>query len=256
LVLQRAFAGSLFLGYGFLAMINFSEPRCYGRLIKRYKRFFMDIELDSGELVTAHAPNTGSMIGLLEPNSPVMLTASNDKKRSTSHTVQGIKVGGAWVGINTHLPNKLIKSSLHHPLLHDLLSYQQYKSEVPYGVDSRSRVDFRFFDANDGRPDLYLEIKNVTLKVGDYAQFPDAVSVRALKHLEDLMYVVSLGFRAGLLFVVQRPDCPAFMPANSIDPHYAQMLAHARANGVAIRALCAKLTDEGLVLTHEIPCVF
>lgn len=234
-------------------MLYFDEPICYGRLLKRYRRFFMDVSLDDGSLVTAYTPNTGSMMGLLEPNRPIMLTRNNDPKRRCAFTAQAIEVDGSWVGINTHLPNKLLKASLTHPLLAELTSYRQMKSELTYGRDLRSRVDFYFFDSKTDQAPLYLEVKNVTLKIGDQAQFPDAISSRAHKHLEDLQYVLENGSKAVLLFVVQRQDCDSFSPAHAIDESYAQRLAKAQALGVNMRALCARIDQSGLALTNEIP---
>lgn len=215
----------------------------------------MDVACDSGELITAHIPNTGSMLGLLTKDSPVMMTKSSDPKRKTAYTVQGIKVGDIWVGVNTHLPNKLIKASLTHPLLEDFAAYQICDSEVRYGVEGNSRVDFRFSQASNGVPDAYLEIKNVTLKVGEQAQFPDTVSVRAHKHVLDLVHVMSLGLQASLIFVVQRLDCQVFSPATAIDKRYTDLLISAHAQGLSVRALCAKLDEKGLCLSHEIPLI-
>lgn len=237
-------------------MINFDEPIVYGRLIKRYQRFFMDVLLNSGESVTAHTPNTGSMMGLLEKDSAVMLTHSENPKRRTAYTAQAIRVGGTWVGINTHLPNRLVKESLEHPLLADLTPYSALKAEAPYGPGMRSRIDLLFSNSSNGEPPLYVEIKNVTLRVGDHAQFPDAVSVRAQKHIEDLLYVRRLGFKASLLFIVQRQDCKFFSPAIAIDETYAKMLSAARLDGLTIRALGASIDDQGVRLTHELPCLF
>lgn len=236
-------------------MLYFNESIVYGHLVKRYKRFFMDVLLDNGDVVTAHTPNTGSMMGLLSPHNCVMLTKNSDPKRKTAFTTQAIEVDNSWVGVNTHLPNRLVRESLSHPLLEPFSGYQQVKAEVPYGQDLRSRIDLHFFGADQNQK-LFVEIKNVTLKVGKSAQFPDSVSLRARKHIEDLLYVKKQGFNAALLFVVQRSDCEIFAPAREIDPVYADLLAHAHREKLAIRALVAKIDESGLRFTHELPCVF
>jgi sugar fermentation stimulation protein A len=236
-------------------MLEFNEPVFYGRLLRRYKRFLMDIRLDDGNEVVAHSPNTGSMLGLLDVNSRVLVTKSADEKRACPFTVQAIEVNGAFVGINTHAPNKLIKASLMHPLLGELRHYASVKPEMRYGDGLRSRVDFYFSASRNDEPPLFLEIKNVTLKIGDRAQFPDAVSSRALKHVHDLASMIKKGSHAALWFVVQRQDCNAFSAASHIDHTYAQALALAVREGIRVRALAARIDDTGLALTHELPCI-
>jgi sugar fermentation stimulation protein A len=125
-------------------MILFDEPVIEGRFLKRYKRFFIDALLPDDQQVVTHVPNTGSMLGLMAPNNRLLLTKSNDPKRKTLYTTQAIEVDGSMVGINTHLPNKLIKNSLDHPLLIDLKSYGRMQAEVPYGQGLHSRIDFYF----------------------------------------------------------------------------------------------------------------
>jgi len=233
-------------------MVVFDEAVYYGSLKRRYQRFFMDVLLDSGELVVAHNPNTGSMLGLIDEGNRVMLTKTKDSKRRTQYTAHAVMVDGAFVGINTHLPNKLIKQSLAHPLLHNLKHYQRVQSEKPFGPNLHSRVDLHFSEGLE--PDLFLEIKNVTLKVGHEAQFPDAISTRAHKHVEDLLYVLQQGFKAALYFVVQRTDCKVFTPARHIDARYAEALSLAVKKGLSVRALVASISAQGLWLSHELPC--
>jgi sugar fermentation stimulation protein A len=236
-------------------MIHFNESMIYGSLVKRYQRFFMDVQLDNGIIVTAHTPNTGSMLGLLQPNNRVMLSKSADPKRRLAFTTQAIAVDDSWVGVNTHLPNKLVRASVSDPLFAELHSYQSVKAEVRYGSELRSRVDLYFYDHPQETP-LYLEIKNVTLKMGDYALFPDAVSVRAHKHMHDLMSMKDQGFNASLFFIIQRTDCQFFAPARSIDPVYANLLRLAQTRGVSIRAFSASIDETGVRISQEIPCEF
>jgi sugar fermentation stimulation protein A len=237
-------------------MFKFNEPICYGRLIKRYKRFFMDVKLDSGEIITAHVPNTGSMLGLLDENNLLMLTKSLDDKRKTSHTVQSIKIGDSWVGVNTHLPNKLIKQSLGHSLLNDFLVYEEVKSEVLYGRSLHSRSDLYFSKAIDKRPNMFVEIKNVTMKNGSHAQFPDTKSDRACKHITELMWVMECGLKAGVIFVIQRQDIDAFSIAKHIDARFFDLLLLAQEKGLYVKALVAILDEQGLYLSHCVSCLF
>ena len=237
-------------------MISFDETIAHGILIKRYKRFFMDIALPSGETVVAHTPNTGSMLGLLEPNSPVMLSLSTDPKRRTQYTAQAVKINGSWVGINTHIPNKLVSKSLRNPLLDYLFDYKSVRSEVPYGQEMRSRIDFLFSDNVKGHAPLYLEVKNVTLRIDNQAQFPDTISMRARKHIEDLLFVMAQGFRAQILFVVQRTDCDTFSLTTSNDKIYSDMLVAAVKQGLLVKALAATVNPREICFSKELPCVF
>lgn len=236
-------------------MLKHSEPIFYGRLIKRYQRFLMDVILDDGTTITAHTPNTGSMHGLLAEGNRVMLSKSSDEKRKYAFTTQAIEVDRSWVGINTHAPNKLIMASLAHPLLRDVQHYKNVIAEKRYGPELRSRVDLFFDESVKNAPPLYLEIKNVTMKLGDSAQFPDAVSSRALKHVHDLLFTIEQGFCAALWFIVQRQDCAEFRAAKHIDPLYANEVLRAQHAGLRIRALAARSDENGLELTHELPCI-
>ncbi len=236
-------------------MLTFNEPIFYGRFLRRYQRFFMDVLLDDGSEITAHTPNTGSMMGLLKDNSRVLLTKSGDPKRAYPYTTQAIEADASWVGINTHAPNKLIKASFLHPLLQALQGYRLIKPEQRYGHELRSRVDFYCADSTSLEPPLYLEIKSVTLKINDDAQFPDAVSSRALKHVADLVAMIDQGSKAALWFIVQRQDCQNFRPAAHIDRQYAEALTRARGAGLQVRALAARIDEQGLRLTHELPCI-
>jgi sugar fermentation stimulation protein A len=237
-------------------MLLFQRPIYYGRLRKRYQRFFMEVMLDSGEVIIAHTPNTGAMIGLLAENNRVMLTSRREPKHHLPYTVQAIEIDQRFVGINTFLPNRLIKESLSSPLLSELRDYRQIQTEVAYGRQLRSRVDFFCSQSASNKPSLYLEIKNVTLKTGHHAQFPDAVSARAHKHVDELVDAMEKGNRAALWFVVQRQDCQVFSVASHIDKVYAQKVHDAQLRGLKIRALCARIDERGLTLTHEIPCQF
>lgn len=229
----------------------------FGKLKKRYKRFFMDVMLDSGEIVVAHTANTGSMKGLLGENNPVMLAKTNDLTRKTLYDVLAIQVDNHWVGVNTHLPNKIIKTALleKHPLLKEFHCYETIKAEVKFGENLQSRVDFLLSDASNDSKDFFLEIKNVTLKENNHALFPDSPSVRAQKHIDDLMLETKNGAYAGLIFLVQRNDVDSFSAAKEIDPLYFAKLKEAYNKGLHIKALCSSITPNGIELIRELKLV-
>ncbi|MCA9507197.1 MAG: DNA/RNA nuclease SfsA [Myxococcales bacterium] len=234
--------------------MNFSKPAMVGKLLCRRKRFFMDIVLPNGEEVVAHIANTGSMLGLIDAGNEVLLTKNDDPKRTLKYSVQAIKIGCEWVGVNTMLPNRLIKNSFSHACMEDFHHYQTVKTEVKYGIEQRSRIDFLLSESLKDQADCYLEVKNVTLMKNGIAQFPDAVSTRAQKHIDELMFMRSHGFEAALIFLVQRGDCSYFSPASHIDKIYGEKLADAAQKGLIIKALVAKLSETGVLLSHEIDC--
>lgn len=225
-----------------------------GRLERRYKRFFVDVVLDGPEgLVTAHTPNTGAMTGLLERGSPVLVTHDPSPKRTLHWTLQAICAGGAWVGCNTLVPNRLVHSAVEAGLIRELRGYRRVRKEVPYGHDGRSRVDLLLEDHARGRPDCLVEVKSVTLREGDKALFPDAVSARGKKHLEELTREVEAGRRAAMVYVTQRVDCRSFSPAVEVDPEYALALARARASGVEMIAVQARVEEDGVAFAGRLP---
>jgi sugar fermentation stimulation protein A len=161
-------------------------PLSAGKLVKRYKRFFADIELENGEIVTAHCANTGPMTGICEPGSKVYISHSNDPKRKLKYSWELIEVDQTLVGINTSLPNKVIGAMLEQRLLADLEPYTSYKGEVKYG-NEKSRIDFLLTSAT---VQTYVEIKNTTWSKGSLALFPDTVTTRGQKHLRELIAVI------------------------------------------------------------------
>jgi sugar fermentation stimulation protein A len=229
----------------------FKEKLIHGTLIKRYKRFLADIELDdglaSGEMVTAHCTNSGSMKSCLENGAEVYLTPVNDPKRRTKFTWEMIKINGDWVGINTGNPNKLAFEAISAGTIPELAGYTIVKREVQFG-DSR----FDIFAENENEK-CFVEVKNVTLKEGKYALFPDSVTTRGQKHLKTLMEVRAAGMRAVMLYIVQRGDVEVFAPAREIDPDYAKALKIAVNSGVEVIAMLAKVTPEKIELLKKIP---
>ncbi len=209
--------------------MNLPEPLIHGELISRYKRFLADIRLESGEIVTAHCANSGRMTGLAEPGSVVILSESANPKRKLRFTWQLVKIENNWVGVNTLLPNRLAREALENKLIPELSTYHEIKAEVRWGLNTR--FDFLLQNENER---CYLEVKSVTLAEAGTAMFPDAVTARGTKHLRELMHVVASGSQAAMLFVVNRSDCRHFIPAEKIDPVYAQTLREAADKGVKI----------------------
>lgn len=219
-----------------------------GILLKRYKRFFADIELPSGAVITAHCPNTGPMTGVCTPGSPVYVSFSDNPRRKLPYTWEMIQVESSqptWVGINTNLPNRIIRLALEQKLLPELAAdYQEIKTEVIYGKDNKSRVDFFLTNGNSKLP-IYLEVKNVTLTQGNVALFPDTVTTRGQKHLRELMALIPTA-RPIMLYFINRNDCPYFAPGDSADPSYGQLLREAKERGVTILPYRFDITPQGI----------
>jgi sugar fermentation stimulation protein A len=225
----------------------FSEKLVHGTLINRYKRFLADVRLDDGTEVVAHCTNSGSMKSCLENGAEVYLTPVNDPKRKTKFTWEMIKINGDWVGINTGNPNKLAFEAISAGTIPELAAYITVKREVKFG-DSR----FDVFAENDTEK-CFIEVKNVTMKEGKYALFPDAVTTRGQKHLKTLMEVKAEGMRAVMLYIIQRSDVEIFAPATEIDPEYAQTLEIAVNAGVEVIAMQAKVSPNKIELVKRLP---
>jgi sugar fermentation stimulation protein A len=232
-----------------------SGPILTGKLIRRYKRFFVDVHLDGqppGSMVTAHTPNTGSMRGLTAPGSAVLLTHDPAPHRKLHYTLQAVKVGRSWVGCNTGVPNRIMERAFSQAAIRGFSAYRTVQREVKVGAEGRSRLDLLLSDHTRGDPECYVEIKNVTLKEGKLARFPDAKTERGRKHLHELIKLKKAGKRAAMAFVVQRMDCETFEPASDIDPAYGQALKEAADAGVEIRAFRAHVTRGGVALAGEL----
>jgi sugar fermentation stimulation protein A len=227
--------------------MNFPFPLIPGTLIQRYKRFLADVRLDSGEIVTAHCANTGSMTGCNIPGSPVLLSASDRPGRKYPFTWELVHVDGGWVGINTAYPNRLVEEAVHAGTVAELQGYASLRREVPYG--GNSRIDL-LLEGSSGC--CYVEVKNVTLVEGGRALFPDAVTLRGQKHLRELEEVVRNGSRGIIFFVVQRGDADVVAPADCIDPHYGELLRRAVSFGVEALAYRALVTPETIVIKERL----
>lgn len=230
------------------AEIVFGAPLARGVLIKRYKRFLADVRLTTGKTITALCPNTGSMKSCSEPGREVALSYHPDPARKYPHTWEMIRMDAGWVGVNTGIPNGLAALAAKYGLIPEFISYPHVRREVRYGVNSR--IDL-LLEGPPGR--LWVEVKNVSLADGDAVAFPDAVTARGLKHLEELTRVVEKGDRAAMLFVVQRPEGRVFRPADDIDPDYGAGLRRAAAAGVEVLVYRAEVSPERVRWGAEIP---
>lgn len=227
--------------------MRFKKSLIHGTLVKRYKRFLADIKLDNGEIVVAHCTNSGSMKSCLEDGAEVYLTPVNDPNRKTKFTWEIIKINGDWVGINTSVPNILAYDAISSGTIPELAGYSRVRREVKFR-DSR----FDVFAENDNEK-CFIEVKNVSMKDGQYALFPDAVTTRGQKHLKTLIEVKKQGIRAVMLYVIQRSDVEIFAPAKKIDSDYALALQSAYKNGVEIIPVQAKVTPTKIEIVKKLP---
>lgn len=230
--------------------MNFDQPLVKGTLLKRYKRFLADVKLDNDEVVVAHCTNSGTMKSCIEEGADVYLSPVNDPKRKTRFTWEMIQINESWVGVNTSNPNRLAFEAVSNGRIAGLSDYNFVKREVTW-EDSR----FDLMAKNDDET-CFIEVKNVTLKEGDWALFPDAVTTRGKKHLETLVRAKKAGFRACMLYVVQRSDVVRFAPADSIDPEYGKSLRWARENGVEIFVVRALVSPHKIEIGEFIPQEF
>ena len=230
--------------------MRFPTPLVPGRLVKRHQRFFADVRLTGGRLVTAHCPNSGSMLGCKEPGSPVYLSHQTGRGRKLAWTWEMVRIGRTWVGVNTLWPNRLVVEAIEDGTLGELQGYAGIRREVR--VSPRSRLDLLLEGGSDR---CWVEVKSVTLRTGGLAAFPDAVTERGRKHLRELVRLARRGHRAALVFVVQRGDCAAFRPAYEIDPEYGRGLRRARDAGVEILPYQARVTPREITLTRRLELV-
>jgi sugar fermentation stimulation protein A len=235
--------------------MQLSLPLLEGRLVRRHKRFLADVELADGRQVTAHCPNTGSMLGCAEPGLRVWLSALDPARRKLPYRWDLVEVaGGALVGVNTGLANRLVHEALTAGVIPEIGGYDEVQGEVRFGTEG-SRVDLFLTRAN-GWERCFVEVKNVTAAVvGGIGLFPDAVSVRGTKHLRELAGVAAQGDRAVLVFCVQRGDVGEVRPADKIDPAYGRTLREAMAAGVEVLAYRARVSLAAIELRDRVPVV-
>ncbi|MGA7146043.1 MAG: DNA/RNA nuclease SfsA [Desulfobacterales bacterium] len=225
-------------------------PLLPGTLVKRYNRFIADIALTSGRTITAHCPNSGSMLACCEPGRPVYVSFHDNPKRKLKYTWELIEMPASIVGINTQIPNRLVATSIGAGLVPDLNGYHSISREVK--TSEKTRLDILLRKGEKNR--CYVEIKNCTLVEDGVARFPDAVTSRGLKHLLELESLVSEGFRCVIFYVIQRMDAAMFQPADHIDPAYGKELRRALKNGVEILVYDTQIDLKTIRLNRKIPC--
>jgi len=233
--------------------MKFKSPLLKGTLVKRYKRFFADVILESGETVTAHCANSGSMLAVKPEGAPVWISPANNPKRKLQYTWEIVEIEGHNVGINTAHPNLIVSEAIEAGEIPELAGYDSLRREVKYGKNSR--ID-ALLEA-DGKPPCYVEVKNVTMKrdltPSGKAEFPDSVTTRGAKHLVELADMVAEGHRAVMFYLVQREDCSGFAVAGDIDPEYEAGLIAAIKAGVEVVCYQCEVTPEEISISGRLP---
>ena len=232
--------------------MRFPTPLVPARLLRRYNRFLADAVLEETEQeITAHCPNPGSMMGLAEPGMRIWLEPNDDPRKKLRFGWRLVELpGGHWSGIDTAVPNRVVREALLARAVPRLSAYGAVRAEVKYG--RASRVDFLLSEA--GLPDAYVEVKNVHLRrTGDLAEFPDSVTARGARHLEELSDMVAAGHRAVMLYLVQRTDCARLAMAADLDPAYARAFDAAREAGVEMLCHGTEIDGTGVRLGAELP---
>ncbi len=223
-------------------------PLLQGVLVKRYKRFMADVKLRNGHLITAHCPNSGGMLTCCEPGRAVYLSRHNDPQRKLKYTWEIIHMPGSLVGVNTLVPNRLVRAAILANRVEALTGYSSVRAEIPYGINSR--IDLLL---EEGEKRCFVEVKNCTLVEDGIACFPDAVTTRGLKHLKELQEQVRMGDRSVMFFLVQRMDAVRFRPADQIDEKYGIELRKAIKNGVEIMVYDVSLDLKSIALNRALP---
>tara|TARA_Y100000590_G_scaffold447974_1_gene583977 strand:+ start:391 stop:1083 length:693 start_codon:yes stop_codon:yes gene_type:complete len=227
--------------------MKFKERLLQGKLIKRYKRFFVDIKYEN-KTITAHCPNSGSMMGLLKPENTVWFTKVDDPKRKLKYTLQMLEVNKKKIGVNTHLTNKIVLEALKEKKIKSLSSYNDIKNEVKFS--DKTRFDFLL---SKNKKKCFLEVKNVTLfRDNNIAEFPDAITSRGTKHLNELITAKKKGYESYILYVIQREDCDSFKIADDIDKEYKISFYKALKNGVKVLCYDCKMSNEEIKINKQI----
>lgn len=217
--------------------------------MKRYKRFLADVELEDGSVITVHCANPGSMMGLTEPGNRAWISDSQNPKRKLRHSLELLEVGGTMVGINTSHPNRLAREAIEAGTIAELGGYDLLKSEVKYG--SNSRIDILL--QSEGKPDCYVEVKNVHfVRTPGLHEFPDSVTARGAKHLDEMAREVEAGNRAAMLYIIQRNDGDRLRFANDLDPQYVEAFKRAEAAGVEAYALSCNITPQAIEAVNRV----
>ena len=227
--------------------MKFKERLLQGTLIKRYKRFFVDIKYKN-KIITSHCPNSGSMMGLLNKGNKVWFSRSNNPSRKLKHTLEMIEVEKKMVGINTLLTNKIVLDALNQKKIKNLIKFNNIKAEVKFSDNTR----FDFLISNNKKK-CFLEVKNVTLlRKKEIAEFPDSVTSRGTKHLNELINAKKKGYDSYILYLIQREDCTSFKIAEDLDLEYKNTFNKALNNGVKMLCYDCKLNNEEIRLNNQI----
>ena len=227
--------------------MNFKNKLLSGLLIKRYKRFFVDIKIKN-QIITAHCPNTGSMRGLLNKGSKVWVSKSDNPNRKLKYTLEIIESGKSKVGVNTHSSNKIVYHALKNKLIDEFKDFSTIKSESKFGENTR--FDFLVFTK---KSKAFIEVKNVTLsRKNEIAEFPDTITARGLKHINELVKARRKKYKIFLLYLIQRNDCKSFTIAKDIDPAYAFALTKAVKKKLNILCYDCKFSTKGIKLNNKI----
>ncbi|MDJ0614267.1 MAG: DNA/RNA nuclease SfsA [Rhizobiaceae bacterium] len=230
--------------------MQFETPLTRTTLVKRYKRFLADVQLESGEVITVHCANPGSMLGLTEPGIPAFISDSGNPKRKLRYSLEMVEVGGTLVGVNTNMPNKLAVEAIQASRIPALTGFDILKTEVRYGENSR--IDILLETEN--APSVFVEVKNVHfVRTPGIHEFPDSVTARGAKHLEEMANEVAKGNRAAMLYVIQRGDGDRFKIAADLDPNYAAAFERATQAGVEAHAIRCDVREDRIDALDLIP---
>ena len=227
--------------------MNFENKLIPGRLINRYKRFFVDVKINDKK-ITAHCPNTGSMYGLLKKGNKVWVTKSDNPNRKLKYTLQIIEDKKSKVGVNTHLTNKIVHHALKNNLIKEFDKKIEIKPETKFGTNTR--FDFLI---TQQKFKAFIEVKNVTLsRIKNLAEFPDAITSRGLKHINELLKASNMGYKIFILYLIQRNDCKLFKIAEDIDPEYSNSLIKAVKKKLNILCYDCKFSTKGIKLNQKV----
>ena len=227
--------------------MDFENKLIPGLFIKRYKRFFVDIKINN-QVITAHCPNTGSMYGLLKKGNKVWVSKSNNPKRKLKFTLEIIEDNKSKVGVNTHSANKIVHQALQENLIEEFNNILEIKPETKFGTNTR----FDFLTINK-KNKAFIEVKNVTLsRQKEIAEFPDSVTIRGLKHLNELIKASKKNYKIFILYLIQRDDCKIFKIAKDIDLNYANALDKAVKKNLNILCYDCKFSSKGIKLNNKI----
>lgn len=230
--------------------MTFSTKLLGGTLVKRYRRFLVDVQLDNGSIVTAHCPNSGTIVGCCEPGRPVLLSQNNDPHRRNAYTFEMINMNGTWVGVNVFVPRKVVAESLRAHRIPSLIGFDDLTLDAEYGLGNTVDILMLGVEYN-----LFMNVYHVAWVENRVAKFPETANARARKGMQNLLDIAEQGHRAVAFFLVQRGDCDRFAPAVDVDPEFGNIFKKAQLKGVEIMAYRADVSPKGIQLGVPLPCV-